>query len=234
MCDFQKLVDLGTLGHQFGWTKGAGNWSAINRAISTSQPVQVIQDCGSDQWQSQLPVGHLLQFGFPELHENRPIASARVWISAIQRRFSKTAPKAQWHPRVLYVGINCSEDATAELIEFAIEQVCRKVHLATGSIATLATLNPISKGVLSLNENKSWPLQAFSFEQLSDTQNTPNVTEALAGLAATEQELILGEIQDPVIRVKNTVIERSELKGQVEIAIAQSFQEYIPLQDQKL
>ena len=216
------LTSVATLGQQLGWTKGSGNWPLVNAAIASGKPVQIIQDSGNDQWQSQLPKDHSFQFGFPELHEKRPTPAARIWISVIQRRFSDDVPKAQWHPRVLHVGIDCAQDVSAELIEFGIKQICQKFHLAVGAIATLATTS-ISQELTSLGLEKGWPVKRFSHKQLADKQ--PCATEAAAVLSAMQPGYTT---EQPLLRVNHTIVDHSQWEGKVEIAIAQSPYECMP------
>ncbi|MEB3211532.1 MAG: cobalamin biosynthesis central domain-containing protein, partial [Leptolyngbyaceae bacterium] len=111
-----ELPGVDVLGVPFGWTRGSGNWTGVSGAIARQEPVHVIQDAGSDLWQHHLSPHHSFQFGWPDVGTQHPAASAppppanaRLWISPVQRRFSETEgmPKAQWHPRVLWVGVGC-------------------------------------------------------------------------------------------------------------------------------
>ncbi|MBE9080425.1 cobalamin biosynthesis protein, partial [Romeria aff. gracilis LEGE 07310] len=170
------LAGIDVLGRPFGWTKGSGDWTGVSAAIARSASVQILQDCGTDLWQSHLPPGHPYQFGSPEFADCRdqPPPQARIWISPIQRQFSPDSdfppnlPKVQWHPRVLWVGIGCERGTPEALIELAIETVFRENHLALGAIAGIASLDlkADEPGLLSLCQKHRWPLRTFTAAQL--------------------------------------------------------------------
>ncbi|MGB3769194.1 MAG: precorrin-3B C(17)-methyltransferase [Phormidesmis sp.] len=200
------LSGIDTLGVPFGWSKGPGDWTGVSAAIAAELPVQVLQEAGSDLWQSHLPTGHPFQFGFPELsvgsasskknREGQKQPRARVWISPIKRKFDETSsfPKVQWYPRVLWLGIGCERDTDKALIEYAVEKVCRENHLAMEAIAGVATLDlkADEAGLLDLVKEKSWPLRCFKASVLKkiavpnpskvvqDAVGTPSVSEAAA------------------------------------------------------
>ncbi|MGD1867312.1 MAG: precorrin-3B C(17)-methyltransferase [Phormidesmis sp.] len=232
------LPAIDTLGNPFGWEKGTGNWLKVSSAIAHQSPVQVIQEAGSDLWQSHLPSSHTFQFGFPEFEARDETESprARVWISSIQRSFAPDSamPKVQWHPRVLWVGIGCERDTDQALVEYAIEKVARENHLALGAIAGLATLDLKADEValLGLTQEKNWPLKCFSPELLKTVEvptpsnivekevGTPSVAEAAAITAADPQN-------PDCLKVKKQIVKKEGLKGAVTVAIAQSPTEYI-------
>ena len=192
------LPAIDTLGEPFGWKKGTGDWLGVSSAIAHQKPVQIIQEAGTALWQQHLPKSHTFQFGFPEFEDRnrQPSPQARVWISPIRRKFKPDAamPKAQWHPRVLWLGIGCERDTDKALIAYAVEKVCTENHLATEAIAGVATLDlkADEAGLLALIQEKSWPLKCFSPEALSAIEvpspsdvvrqavGTPSVAEAAA------------------------------------------------------
>lgn len=240
------LPGVDILGVPFGWQRGEGDWTGVSAVVARGEPVQVIQEAGSTLWQNHLPEGHPFQFGFPEYtatnREELPSPKARIWISPIQRRFSQDSdlPKAQWHPRVLWVGIGCERGTSKQLIEAAIEQVCQKNHLAKRAIAGIATIDIKAdevglvelcrEGFANAKGERNWPLRTFPAEVLRSVHvpnpsavvdkevGTPSVAEAAALLAAQSQTLLVTKqifrspIQNP--------------KGAVTVAIAQSEQEY--------
>jgi len=231
------LPAIDTLGNPFGWEKGTGDWLKVSSAIAHQSPVQVIQEAGSDLWQSHLPSSHTFQFGFLEFEarDKTEQPKARVWISPIQRSFAPDSdlPKVQWHPRVLWLGIGCERDTDKALIEYAIEKVAQENHLALGAIAGIATLDlkADEAGLLALTQEKDWPLKCFSPEALKTIEvptpsnvvekevGTPSVAEAAAIVAAEAQNL-------DCLRVKKQIVKKEGLKGAVTVAIAQSPTEY--------
>jgi cobalt-precorrin 5A hydrolase / precorrin-3B C17-methyltransferase len=198
------LPGIDILGLKFGWQRGAGDWTAVASAIARQEPVQVIQEAGSDLWQAHLPTHHTFQFGFPEYNdqtkENLTKPKARVWISPIQRRFAPESdmPRVQWHPRVLWLGVGCERGTPKELIDLAIRQVLEAHHLAEGAIAGIATidLKADEVGLLEVCRDRQLPLRCFPADHLRTVSvpnpsatveaevGTPSVAEAAALLAA--------------------------------------------------
>lgn len=246
------LPGIDMLGRPFGWAKGTGNWTAVASAIAQGKPVQVIQEVGSELWQQHLPGHHPFHFGWPDVPASRPAQppqpQARVWISAIQRRFAPeaTLPKIQWHPRVLWVGIGCERGTSQALIEQAIMQTCQSRHLALGAIAGIATLDlkADEPGLVHLCQNRGWPLRCFTAEALKVVSvpspsavveaivGTPSVAEAAALLAAStpangNQADSLDSPLASSLCVSKKIVRQSEQPGAVTVAIACAKQEYI-------
>ncbi|HSM83914.1 MAG TPA: cobalamin biosynthesis protein, partial [Nodosilinea sp.] len=223
----QGLPGVDVLGAPWGWAKGSGNWTAVSAAVAHGKPVEVLQDAGSTLWQDHLPPGHALVF------EPAETPAARLWISPIQRQFApeSTLPKAQWHPRVLWVGVGCERGTPQGVIEEAIARVCRAGHFAESAIAGLASLDLKADevGLVALCEERGWPLRCFTAEELKlipvpnpstvveQAVQTPSVAEA-AALAASGGEL----------RVTKQVVRVEGQPGAVTVAIAQAEREYIP------
>lgn len=235
-----NLPGIDVLGVPFGWQKGTGDWTGTSAAIARQAPIQVIQEAGSTLWQQHLPIGHSFYF---EAEEEDPKSqktktpAARVWISPIQRQFSAESdfPKVQWHPRVLWVGVGCERGTSRQLIETAIEQVCRAAHLAEASIAGIATIDIKADelGILELCHDRQWAMRCFPAESLKTIEvptpsqvvnaevGTPSVAEAAALLAASSPESSSSQL-----RVAKKIIRQEGQPGAVTIAIAQSEQEY--------
>jgi cobalt-precorrin 5A hydrolase / precorrin-3B C17-methyltransferase len=237
------MLEIDRLGIPFGWQKGSGDWDGVKEAISSSYPqgvahqapIQVIQEAGSTQWQSELPSDHSFYFGFPEYtatkRDQPPDPKARIWISPIQRRFSpgSNLPKVQWHPRVLWVGVGCERGVSQALIAQAIQEIFRANHLAELAIAGLVTIDTKSneRGLLEFCESRHLPLRYCSAETLrsvsvpnpsnvvANTSGTPSVSEAAAILGSGKTHLL---IPKKIFRVEGE-------SGAVTIAVAQSDQE---------
>ena len=188
---------LNALNIPCGWRRGAGDWTGVAAAIARGEAVEVIQEVGSTLWKNTLPAGHSLSWN----GENLSPIKARIWISFTQRRFAPASalPKVQWHPRVLWVGIGCKRGTSRELIETAIEQVCRAYHLAESAIAGIATIDTKANegGIIELCQERNWPLKTFAANILNSVEvpnpseivtpkvGTPSVAEA-AALCAIE------------------------------------------------
>ncbi|PSR16494.1 precorrin-3B C(17)-methyltransferase, partial [filamentous cyanobacterium CCP3] len=191
------LPGVDVLGVPFGWSRGSGDWTGVSAAVAHGKPVEVLQDAGCTLWQDHLPPGHPLVF------ETVKSPAARLWISPIQRRFDPDSgfPKAQWHPRVLWVGIGCERGTPQAVIEAAIARMCRAGHFAEGAIAGLASLDlkADEMGLVNLCQERHWPLRCFTAEKLKAIAvpnpskvveaavQTPSVAEAAAILASEGQ-----------------------------------------------
>ncbi|MEM9815705.1 MAG: precorrin-3B C(17)-methyltransferase [Cyanobacteria bacterium P01_D01_bin.6] len=251
--DHQHRPGIDILGEPFGWQRGTGNWTGVASAIARGEPVQVIQEAGTDLWQQHLPEHHSWQFGWPELPAaaNQPIQSpqARVWISPIQRRFDSEAqmPKVQWHPRVLWVGIGCERGTSQSLIEQAIADGLRSRHLAMPAVAGIATidLKADETGLLHLCQEHAWPLRCFTAAELRQVSvphpssvveqavGTPSVAEAAAILAAMTGEPLSTTGGDCPVKTLDTclcvtkqVFRDPAEPGAVTVAIAAANGEY--------
>ncbi|MBE9112306.1 precorrin-3B C(17)-methyltransferase [Nodosilinea sp. LEGE 07298] len=225
------LPGVDVLGVPFGWSQGSGDWTGVSAAIAHGKPVEVLQDCGTTLWQDHLPPTHSFVF------ETARNPSARLWISPIQRRFDSDSsfPKAQWHPRVLWVGIGCERGTPQAVIEAAIERIFRAGHFAQEAIAGIASLDLKADevGVVALCAERQWPLRCFTAEELKvvpvpnpsmvveQAVQTPSVAEAAAILAATEAS-------GGQLRVAKQVVRVEGQPGAVTVAIAQADREYIP------
>jgi cobalt-precorrin 5A hydrolase / precorrin-3B C17-methyltransferase len=178
-----------------------------------------------------------------------------LWISPIQRHFSPETepPQAQWHPRVLWVGVGCERGTARSLIELAIQEVCQTHQFAEGAIAGIATidLKADEAGILELCHDRQWPLRCFASDQLRSVVvptpsevvaaevGTPSVAEAAAILASQEnpvkdkttqeeitQESPIPSEQSSPLRVAKTIFRQTGQRGAVTIAISEAAQEY--------
>lgn len=233
------LPGIDILGVPFGWHRGEGDWTGVSATVARGEPVQVIQEAGSTLWQAHLPEEHPFYFGAGESSQEDSISpKARIWISATQRRFSPLSdfPKVQWHPRVLWVGIGCERGTSKELIETAIEQVCRSNHLSERAIAGIATIDIKADevGLVQLCRDRNWPLRTFRADVLRSVNvpnpsaivaaevGTPSVAEAAALVAANN----LGERPLVPLQVAKQIFKLEGQPGAVTVAIAQSELEY--------
>ncbi len=235
------LPGVDTLGTPFGWIRGTGDWTGVSAAIASQAPIQVLQEAGTDLWQQHLPAAHPFQFGFPEFQERnqQPHPQARIWISPIQRTFAPPSeqhselPKVQWHPRVLWIGIGCERDTAKELIEYAVEKVCREQHLAIAAVAGVATidLKADETGLLAFVQEKNWPLRCFQSETLQ-TVAVPNPSDVVQNAVGTPSvaeaaAMVAADVADASgLRVKKQVVKQDGVRGAVTVAIAQSEREY--------
>ena len=228
-----QLPGIDVMGNPFGWRQGRGNWTEVSRAIAHQQPVRVIQDVGSTLWQQHLPPDHCFQFSASE-----PQIKAEVWITDSEHHWKDNIAQVQWHPRVLWVGIGCERGTPKTLIEKALQETLQKHQLAESAIAGLATieLKADEAGILSLAQERNFPLNIYSAEELNQVTvpnpstvvaqevGTASVAEAAALKAAQVSSM---EIQEgtPQLVVSKQVFKADS--GAVTIAIARSETEYI-------
>jgi cobalt-precorrin 5A hydrolase/precorrin-3B C17-methyltransferase len=270
------IAPIDTLGQPWGWTRGEGDWTGLSSVLARGGTVQVIQEAGSDLWQQALPADHPFQFGWPDSPavparssssaaspltadaslSTDPAPQGRLWISPIQRQFAVAAalPKAQWHPRVLWVGLGCERGTDPALMEWAIAQACQTHHLAPGAIAGVASLDLKGDevGLVALCQDRHWPLVCFSAEALrsisvptpsdvvAQAVGTPSVAEA-AAIAAARQYGTGTDRDTPApdtapdtvpdaaacLRMTKQVYRHPDYPGAVTLAIAQAEREYV-------
>jgi len=228
-------VDL--LGVPFGWHKGGGDWTEVSAAVVRGEPVQVIQEAGSTLWQSTASVRQSnLSF------ETSLQAKAKIWITPRPIQDAQLCvSQIQWHPRVLWVGIGCERETSKQLIEAAIQQVCRENQLAAEAIAGIATIDIKADevGLGELCHAYNFPLRTFPAEILGAISvpnpssvverevGTPSVAEAAALCAANSQTLLVTkQIFRTTTENLDAEIKIQHLRGAVTIAIAQSEIEY--------
>lgn len=224
------LPAIDTFGFTYGWRKGEGDWTSAMAAVAKQETVQVIQEAGSTLWQEHLPPQHPFYFGFCDPQsEIKP--QARIWISPTKRKIGTQSdfPKVQWHPQVLWVGIGCERNTSAELIETAIAETCQAYHFATEAIAGIASidLKADEKGMIEVCQRRNLSFKTFTAEQLNQVDvpspsavveqevGTPSVAEAAAILAGEN------------LLVSKQIFKSDNHSGAVTVAIAQSAQEYI-------
>ncbi|MEB3290284.1 MAG: precorrin-3B C(17)-methyltransferase [Leptolyngbya sp.] len=220
---FQGLDQLGT---PFGWGKGRGDWTGVSAAFAQGQPVEICQDSGTPLWRDPLPADHPLVFD----RSDAALPAARLWISPTAHPPQPDCPTAQWHPRVLWVGVGCERNTPRRVIETALEQVFEEHGLALEAIAGVASLDLKADevGLVELCKARQWPLRCFSATALKAIPvpnpsavvdavvQTPSVAEAAAILAADGGRLCVAK---QVMRLEGE-------PGAVTVAVAQAAREY--------
>ncbi|WP_416676599.1 precorrin-3B C(17)-methyltransferase [Egbenema bharatensis] len=182
--------------HPFGIGHGEGESGIEEQGAGKDEDVVFAPEAGAIEQTPHAPFNP--QLPTPDSQLPQP----HLWISPIQRHFSPETepPQAQWHPRVLWVGVGCERGTARSLIESAIQEVCQTHQFAEGAIAGIATIDLKSDeaGILELCHDRQWPLRCFAADQLrsvvvptpSDVVaaevGTPSVAEAAAILASQE------------------------------------------------
>lgn len=159
-------------------------------------------------------------------------------ITFTQPRFSPDSelPKVQRHPRVLWVGIGCKRGTSRQVIESAIEQVCRNYHLALGAIAGIATIDIKADeiGLIELCQGRKWPLKTFSADVLNSISvpNPSNIVAAELGTpSVAEASAICATINESgsknSLLVSKQIFRLEGQPGAVTVAISLAEKEYI-------
>ena len=205
-----SLPGIDILGRPYGWRKGQGSWTKLMMEIARQNTIEVIQEAGSNLWQSSLPKGHIFSlsnsngrlgnWGDREEISSESLYQGKIWISVKQRDLSGKPgiPQGQWHPRVLWVGIGCERGTSKQLINQAITETFAKYNLAEKAIAGIATIDIKADeiGIVEVCRDRDLPLQTFAAQTLKQVVvptpsaivnqevGTPSVAEAAAISAA--------------------------------------------------
>lgn len=269
------LPAVDTLGVPFGWRKGEGDWTAVSAAIARGEPVQVIQEAGSTLWQKvekqYIASAKNLETQYTASLQESESESSKMWMINSSSSFATPKarilitpytthqtshiPQVHWHPRVLWVGIGCERGTSRQLIETAIEQVCKDHQLAENAIAGIATidLKADEVGLVELCRERNLPLLTFPGDILRSIAvpnpsvvveaevGTPSVAEAAALCAAKCKSLLVpkqifksGSLPQPSVQTDGAPLSTPLLQGAVTVAIATAEQEYTGCQGKLL
>ncbi|MBE9196580.1 precorrin-3B C(17)-methyltransferase [Synechocystis sp. LEGE 06083] len=222
----QIAVDC--LGIPFGWRRGTGDWTAVSAALASQKPVAVQQTAGSTLWQGYLPPGHGFNFSGTE-------ATAATLAITVQDNLPEHQghPMAQWHPRLLWVGIGCVRGTDLALLEKALLEVLARENFSPLAIAGLASvhLKADEVGMQQLAQKYDLPFVTFSAKQLA-AQSVPNPsavvnqevgTPSVAEAAALTATQVYGE--GGKLIVEKVIVKQDQQA--VTVAIAQGKREYI-------
>ena len=176
---------LDGFGRAWGWSRGAGDWSALMVAASRSAALPpLLQSCGTELWRglaaaadpAQPPLGASTdpQSG-TEVGPGSPPEPAAL---AIDHRSGKGC---RWHPPVLWLGLGCERDSSESLLERLVERSLAEAGVAAAAVAGLASVD--RKGdepaLLALAARRGWPLRLFSEPELAAV-TVPNPSQAVA------------------------------------------------------
>ncbi|MBO1350712.1 MAG: precorrin-3B C(17)-methyltransferase [Hormoscilla sp. GUM202] len=223
-----QLPGVDMLGVPFGWQRGPGDWTEVSAAVVRIEPVQVMQEVGTTLWQKHLPEGH--QFSF-HLDNDKISPKGRICVTHRQLSPESDIPQAQWHPRVLWVGIGCERGTSRRLIERAITEVMQAHGLAEGAIAGVATIDLKADELAELCRDRLFPLRSFPAEMLrSVTVPTPsNVVEKAVGTPSVAEAAALlaaGAEPEASLLVAKQIFRTAGELGAVTVAIARAAVEY--------
>ncbi|MCS6960184.1 MAG: cobalamin biosynthesis central domain-containing protein [Pseudanabaenaceae cyanobacterium SKYGB_i_bin29] len=194
------IIPADRWGIPWGWRLGKGDWQGINQKLEDGSRLGVVQEVGSELWKRALPPHHSLIF-YPEPNEH-----ADIFIS---HRYRNLQPhQAQWHPRVLWLGLVCAPDTPAGLLIQALQTACQIHYLADLAIAGVVVAEANDR-IADIAQQRGWVYQIGT---------TPDA-EALARQGAGQGGLLIAPSQS---------FQHAHHQGSVTIAIALASQEYIP------
>ncbi|MBE9204494.1 precorrin-3B C(17)-methyltransferase [Synechocystis salina LEGE 06099] len=221
----QIAVDC--LGIPFGWRKGKGDWTAVSSALACQKLVGVTQTAGSTLWQGHLPPDHGFSFSGTEVTAATLAITVQENLPEYQEQ-----PMAQWHPRLLWVGLGCVRGTDLALLEQALLGVLEQKNLSPLAIAGLASvhLKADEVGIQQLASKYELPFFTFAPEQLA-TQPVPNPsdvvnqevgTPSVAEAAALTAAHVYG--QGGKLIVEKVIVKQDQQA--VTVAIAEGKREY--------
>ena len=221
-----NLPALDILGHPYGWVKGEGNWTGVMSALARKQKITVVQETGNSLWHKHLE-DNIFDF------DSGNIGQPCIWISERKRNLIQSElPQAQWHPRVLWIGIGCERGTSKVLIEQAIITTCEKYNLAHNAIAGIATIDIKGDevGILELCDGWKLPLKTFNSETLKQViVPTPSeIVRKEVGTASVAEAAAICAVETDVnsLIVSKQVFKEPGQPGGVTIAIAKADREY--------
>jgi cobalt-precorrin 5A hydrolase/precorrin-3B C17-methyltransferase len=196
---------LDAFGDDWGWRRGAGDWSALMRAAARSGEGDcwpVVQTCGQTGWQGLEAARWLAPVPAP-LAPTGAVPVAGALEPALPLAISvRQGEGCRWHPPCLWLGVGCERDTSLSLLERLMETTLEAEGLAPEAVAGLAscTRKGDEAALLALAERRGWPLRLYDAEQLAAVavphpsavvereMGTASVAEAGALLAAAAAE----------------------------------------------
>lgn len=221
-------VPLDTLGEPWGWQKGTGDWIGISAALARQKLIEVHQESGDRLWQSHIPPGQPLAF------EPQPKSGGQLWITPRQLSCEESPlPQAQWHPRVLWVGIGCVRGTSQQFIAQALHQVFHTEGLSIQAIAAVATLDLKADeiGLLAFCQQAQLPLQTFAPATLNAIP-VPNPSDVVAqevGTASVAEAAAIAGARPygfETLRIPKQIFKQDN--EALTIAVAQAQREFNP------
>ncbi len=202
--DLQEIWALDTLPGQFGWKSAASqDMNSIISLFVNNQPTALlldIKDKGTAHLEKTLPA-------FVEVHYDLPedLSKYVLLIAVTYKKYPAAIPVLYFHPPVLNIGMGCSRDIEADLLEASVYQQLAQQQLAIESIRVIGSIDVKhdETAFIALAEQLQVPFITFTADDLN-TQQVANpsevvmsklgvhsVSEASAMLLSGNQELLL-------------------------------------------
>ncbi len=168
-------VDL--LGREWGWEREPSpGLTEVSRLILEGEPVAVVQESGERQWAHHQDFAPWVYHRWEQVPGKawRQIQGC-LWITH-RREQIPFQPGVTYHPKVLILGIGVSRGTPEREISALVERVFEENHLALQSVAGIATIDikKSERGLTAFAEERHWPVQYFSAEELNRTPGAPS------------------------------------------------------------
>lgn len=210
-CASEERLPLDSFGTQWGWLRGAGDWSALMVAAAAAGPAQqpiLRQEAGISLWQSleAAPGAVTNSSGHPPPSDSppsdsrsaEPPAGADAGEAPSLVIGPHTGPGCRWHPPCLWLGVGCERDTSLPVLDRLLERTLTSHGLARAAVAGVASVDRKrdEAALLQLCEREGWPLRLFAAAELArvpvphpsevvaQEMGTASVAEAAALLAA--------------------------------------------------
>ena len=222
----QKRLALDAFGEAWGWVRGGTpeDWHDLMVSQATGQPVNVLQQTGTDLWRSS------------EAGQDFGVAADTEQSAALAIGPRSNQARCRWHPATLWIGIGCERLSSLDLIERAVDHALASAGMAKEAVAGVSSIE--AKGdepaLLQFCELRGWPLRLFSAPALASVavptpsevvkaeMGTASVAEASALLASGESAQLL--------QAKRIFHAENDERGAVTVAIAEADHPLAPRQ----
>jgi cobalt-precorrin 5A hydrolase len=176
-------VDI--LGRDLGWRLDDPdrNVTRACAAVVNAAPVLFVQESGEPSWwplDRPLPPGVQYTTSLdgvdPEAWEMLLIASARDLAASHPRHVDRAVI---YRPRSLVVGIGCDRGTPLDLVIRGVDSILAAHGLSPKAVRSLATIDKKADEIalLTLSEQRGWPLRTFTAEELDATEGIENPSE---------------------------------------------------------
>jgi len=227
---FDKVLNLDSFGRNWGWIRSGviSNWSNLVINQSNKQKILVKQFSGNKLWKqskSAKKISYLSEKDKCDEEEN------------ILHIGTDNNYKTAWHPPVLWLGIGCERNTSAEFIEDCISKLFQKYSLSSYSVAGLATIDikANEKAIIDISKKKNWPIKFFCTKELLEV-DIPNpskvVFNEIGTFSVAEAASLLACGCDGILKAEKNVFKDKDSNGKslgaVTLSIAESKKQFAP------
>ena len=198
-CHARGDLSLDAFGSDWGWRRGAGDWSTLMRRRAAGLPIRWRQEGGSPLWRQLQAAaaleGSALEEAFLDPGNALEPGSAAAESAAAEEAAAEEAdlvigpglgPGCRWHPPCLWLGMGCERGTDLALLERLVGRGLAAAGLAEAAVAGLASIDRKGDEValLELARRHGWPLRLFSTAALAAVA-VPNPSDRVAAEMGT-------------------------------------------------